>query len=159
VRSARIDGGGKPCAEVGEGDGRQTEQRHHPQIEPVAAVVLPEAENDVGCHHDQSGALRQLLRHAEQQAEHGNGDQAAADAEDAADRAEQGAEQDIGQKGKRGHDTSRESAILPEIRCVASVASDPVASAGACDIAARTRHVVTGSPWSSPSRCLPSLPS
>ena len=64
----------------------------------VTLAVTPPADNQIRHHQDQRSALRQRLLHAETKGQHGNGDDPAADAEQAAKKAEAGTQNKHGEK-------------------------------------------------------------
>lgn len=81
AHGARIQLHGVQRSEPGTHQAGDAKQQGVTQIDAVALVVAPDRQHHVGHHHDQGGALSQLLIQTEQHAQHRNGDQAAADTE------------------------------------------------------------------------------
>lgn len=77
---------------VGEQTRGRSERRCQTPVEGAALPVFPEAEEHVGDDHDQRRSFRGLLIHIEQETEHRNCNDSAADTEQAAYPAENGAQ-------------------------------------------------------------------
>jgi len=85
---AGVQAHGPDRAEPGKAEAHYPQRQRVAQFNAITLVITPQREHHVGHHHHQRGALGDLLIEAEQHAEHRDGNQPAANAEQAAHRAQ-----------------------------------------------------------------------